>query len=1212
MKFKIIIFFLLGFILFNSLTYTHAQKRTVDGAGNETPDTTRPKDNQDSAKAARSFIADSMKAARAYALDSAKAARKYAADSAKDARAHLADSTAHARKAKSDSLQTARKRVADSSAAVRKYRDSKHYKDSVTRSRTGKANGVKTSRQAHLDSMQNARKHSTDSLSAFRKARTDSVKAVQKARSDSLAKIKKYKTSKRYADSVSIAKHDRLDSLHNRQKATRDSIATVRKHSLDSAKTVRKHVMDSTKTVRTKYMDSVKIVRKARADSFAKIKANKEKLAKAKEKKKEEANKFKLELKMKQKHEAWSNKSMLKKKWTPQRRLLQNSFTHYNYYFNANKKMEEAMLNMQRSRKENYDSIIGLYPFDPNRDSSLLSADMDSIIRKVSVGIQIHDPRVKWSNDMYLLLGEAYYYRGKYEEASIAFRYIISTDEEAKKKKMAKNGSSSSGSKSKEAPSIVEDEPSRLAFLKHKSVHNESILWLSRTYTEAHQVENSESVLSLLEADSKLPADLKGRVAVEKAFAYLTDNNQLEASKQLAIAVDDPNLPDWLRMRASFINGQLLQNMGEHKQAANSFEKTLTYYPKLEMDFYSRKYIAFNKLQGGEDVAEAMKPLKKVLNDGKYVSYYDQVYYVLGKLAVKANKPDEAITYFNKSIKTPKATKKQKALSFAALGDVYYSTTRYASAKMAYDSSAKYSGSSSKDANVAAVAQRSKVLADISGPMTVIHDQDSLLELSHMSKKAQEAVVRRAIGYLEKKRNDSIANVQNAGANSVAQAEAEGENQDQSGWYFGNSSLMQQGSADFKRKWGNRALTDNWRRNSGVPLASTSGSQEDNEVPEEVIPVEKGLPTEASLAARIPNTPKQKEQAVKLEEKAYIQLAKAYVKQLEDYAKATSALDTLDKRFPDHSQKEEELYLRYQIAIRQNKLDKAQAYSQELLNKFPNSQYASVLRPKQSEGKADMANTQKVNEYFDETYKLILQHQYTEALMRINIARKQYDDPVYKKRFTVAEAMSYAGTGDFNQADTVISGFLRANPADTLTSWASTVQNYIKEVRNGGQPSWLKDWHPVDSTMLAAKAKAARPRAPKPVVPPPPSDIPSAYVYDAKAEHYCIVVLPGLDSRTAQLKRGIKSFDDAKYGSVNLELLLDLFDIDQSVLLVKKFANEEQAKSYMSGLVTSDALYMQYKEAELKTFIISAVNYKKMLDDKDAKPYFSFYGSNYK
>ena len=544
-----------------------------------------------------------------------------------------------------------RKHFTDSTTVVRKYRSSKHFTDSVTHARNAKIKVLSQSRQAHMDSVTNARKQFTDSLTAIRKFRTDSIKTIQKRRSDSLAVIKKYRVSKRFTDSVSIVRHDHMDSIKAAQQTFRDSIAAVRKHTLDSTKTVRKHFTDSVKTARTKFTDSIKIVRKTRADSLAKVKADKEKLAKAAEKKKEDAMKLKLELKMKQKHEKWTNKSMLKKKWSPVRRATQNSFTHYNYYYNANKKMDEALLNMQRTKKENYDSLIGLYPYDPNRDSSLLKADMDSIVHKVSVAIQIHDPRVKWSNDLYLLLGEAYYYKGNYDNASSAFRYIISTDEAAKKKAAAASGHSHS----KDEPSIVEEEPkSRFDFLKHKSVHNESILWLARTFTESHQPENAESIMSLLESDAKLPADLKGRLAIERAFVFLAERNDLEASNQLAIAVEDDNLPVWLRTRAAFINGQLLQKMGDYTAAARAFERVLDFFPKLEMDFYTRKYIAFNELQAGNDVAMAMKPLKKVLNDAKYVTYYDQVYFVLGQLAVKANEPGRGSYLFYKKYKVTK------------------------------------------------------------------------------------------------------------------------------------------------------------------------------------------------------------------------------------------------------------------------------------------------------------------------------------------------------------------------------------------------------------------------------------------------------------------------------------------------------------------------------------------------------------------------------
>ena len=1249
MNIRIILFIILGFFIFNSLSYSHAVRITAEWDEDEMPDTTR-QSKADSIREAREHKADSLKQAREELTERIATARQHKADSIKTAKKHKDDSLAairkykagkhykdsvsrarnpksksvktpgsrtdslkEARQQKADSLQEARKQRTDSAAAVRKYHDSKHYKDSVTRARAKKTNSLKAARQAHMDSLKELREHTTDSLATARKGKTDSIKSVQKKRTDSLAAKKKYRESKRYSDSVAVRKHEHADSIKNVQKATRDRMASVRKHSLDSSKTIRKKSMDSLKTVRTKHMDSLKTVRKAKTDSLTKVKTDKEKLAKAKEKKKAEAQKLKLELKIKQKHEAWSNKSMLKKNWGPVRRLTQNSFTHYNYYYNANRKMDEALLNMQRTRKENYDSLIGLYPFDPNRDSSLMLADMDSIIRKASIGLQIHDPRVKWSNDLYLLLGEAYYYKGNYEYASVAFRYIISSDEEAKKKKA---GGGNSSFKSKDGPSILEDEKkSKLAFLKHKSVHNEAILWLARTYTEAHQPENAETVLSLLETDVKLPEDLEGRLAIEKAFAFLSENNLPGASKELAIAVEDENLPNWLRLRAAFLNGQILQNLGSYTEAANSFEQVIGYYPKIDMDFYSRKYIAFNRLMAGEDVDDAMKPLKNILHDAKYISYYDQVYYVLGQLATKAHEPDDAVTYYTNSTTTPKATRKQKALSFAALGDVYYSTSRYTNAKSAYDSAAKYSSAAAKDKTVIAAAQKGKGLEEISGPKKVIAEQDSLMALAAKSKKEQQAAVQRYLRYLHQKQEDSIKNAETASVATPLPTEPDGDkpSSDAANWYFGNATQMQQGSDDFKRKWGSRPLTDNWRRAASISAFSNNAGNGDEEAALVETP-DNGLPTEASLLARIPNSQAQKDLSARLEQRAYMLLAKAYVKQLEDYNMAVLTMDTLDLRFPNHNQKEEELYLRYQIAIKQNKLDKAQQYAQELVAKFPSSQYADILRPKKSESRDDANTNKTVGAYFDETYNLLLQHQYTEALMRIDVGKKQYSgNALYMKRFEVAEAMGNAGMGDYDKADTIITHFLKTNTADTLTPWATTVKEYIKQVRNGGKPSWYYDTIPAPKNTGIAKRgnTGATPKAGPTPPPPPPPDIPSIYSYHADSEHYCIIVMPGVDSRTAGLKQGIKKFDAKSDSTANLSLLFDLYNVDLGVFVIKKFPNASQAKAYMTAVLSSAAV-QDYKQGEVQAYIITAPNYRKMYAEKSVAPYVSFYNANYK
>src|SRR5690606_17278905 len=146
-------------------------------------------------------------------------------------------------------------------------------------------------------------------------------------------------------------------------------------------------------------------------------------------------------------------------------------------YFNADRKMDEALTNMQRMKKENYDTLIRLFPFDPDVDSTALPSDMDSIIHKASVGIEIHDPRTTWADALYLHMGQAYYYKDNYNEATTAFRYIISTNQQRKAKEQ-KDAAAKKKPVDKDVSIVETDEKKALDFLKHKSVNNEAVLWL--------------------------------------------------------------------------------------------------------------------------------------------------------------------------------------------------------------------------------------------------------------------------------------------------------------------------------------------------------------------------------------------------------------------------------------------------------------------------------------------------------------------------------------------------------------------------------------------------------------------------------------------------------------------------------------------------------------------------------------------------------------
>ena len=1167
---------------------------------------------------------DSLRQERQRVIDSTRASQKRILDSAREARTKY-----------NDSVKLARKHVTDSLATIRAYRESKHYKDSVATVRQNRLDSIKAERTAYNDSVRTERTRVLDSARAERTAALEAIRAVQKKRADSLAVIRAYKTSKRYKDSVAISRQQRLDSARIARQEFNDSLRTVRQRILDSATAARKHINDSLTLVRTQRADSLAKVRKERADSLAKKKEERERYKKSQEKKKEEKMELALKIKIEKKHKAWSNEKMLKKKWSLPRRVLQNTFTRYNYYFNAERKMDEALDNMQRMNRENYDSTIALFPFDPDRDSTKLASDMDSIIQKASLGIQIHDPRTKWGDDLYLLLGQAYYYKGDYENAETAFRYIISMNQQRKAKEQ-KEAARKDRKRSKEPVSVVEKEESgTLDFLKHKSVNNEAILWLARTYTEAHKEGEAESILDLLESDKNFSEQSKGRVALEKAYLNLGRDNYREASDQLTIVNADNELPDWIRMRAGYLNGQLLNEQGKYAEASTQFQNVIDLKPKIEMDFYARKNLAYNKMQEGGDQEEAMAGLKKMLNDGKYAPYYEQVYYILGRLAANNNRFDEAVDYLQKSISTPKSTKKQKALSFSSLGNVYYAKGDYANAKLSYDSASYLAKYASTDTIVTVAVKRAGVLDKVAYPTQVIREQDSLLALSNMSEKEQREIIRRYIRGLERAREDSIAAAENGTAPLVV-TDAEDIGNAGASWYFSNPVLMQQGLNDFKRKWGSRANVDNWRRGSktgGAIIAETQSQQDDEELAGFD---ENGIPTEMSLLAMIPATNEQKEAANKKIQKAYMDLSSAYVNDVNDFGRAKHTLDTFDKRFPASDNKAEALYIRYQLALKQGDLNLAQSLSEKIRTEYSGTKWAGMVGPVQDVTTSGLlaSNTPEAALYYDETYNMMMQRDYAALLPRVREAQKQYKDPVYANRFKIMEAIALAGSGQYDLADTMMRKFLTTNPNDSLKRWADAVLNFIKNnrpVNNVVASTDSTNSLPVNiltnpnGTANAPKAPPSN-NNPTPNIPPPanlntspsaasntsPTKPPTNYTYNSKAVHYYVFHFYKAESKAMGVRAALNDFNTFNYSSQKLKSNFEMLQPTQGIITVKSFPSAAAAKSYMSAVSKNKLILKEYKTSEYQAIIISEDNFLKMQKGRDVTSYLNFYKKNYK
>ncbi|HEY4876244.1 MAG TPA: hypothetical protein VIH86_11765, partial [Puia sp.] len=112
-----------------------------------------------------------------------------------------------------------------------------------------------------------------------------------------------------------------------------------------------------------------------------------------------------------------SEKTDIKKFKTP-RHFIQNTITHYNAFFNSNVKLNEILDRAKAQHRDDYSKLFSFYNYDL-QTTAKDKRELDSIILKANAAILNHDLRNDWIDNMYTLMGKAFYFSNKLDSAHI-------------------------------------------------------------------------------------------------------------------------------------------------------------------------------------------------------------------------------------------------------------------------------------------------------------------------------------------------------------------------------------------------------------------------------------------------------------------------------------------------------------------------------------------------------------------------------------------------------------------------------------------------------------------------------------------------------------------------------------------------------------------------------------------------------------------------
>src|SRR5690606_33394895 len=104
-------------------------------------------------------------------------------------------------------------------------------------------------------------------------------------------------------------------------------------------------------------------------------------------------------------------------------KLYHNIAARDNGFFLAREKMKEAEAEVAKSMVYDYNRPLAIFPV-PNETSGVTIGPMlEEVIKKASFPIQRHKTS-NWTDDSYILIGKARFYKGDFEDAIQTFKYV--------------------------------------------------------------------------------------------------------------------------------------------------------------------------------------------------------------------------------------------------------------------------------------------------------------------------------------------------------------------------------------------------------------------------------------------------------------------------------------------------------------------------------------------------------------------------------------------------------------------------------------------------------------------------------------------------------------------------------------------------------------------------------------------------------------------
>ena len=880
--------------------------------------------------------------------------------------------------------------------------------------------------------------------------------------------------------------------------------------------------------------------------------------------------------------------------------------TKYNVYYNANESFKKGYKRIEEAYAPDYSQVIPVFAVsDPSTKGSGTS-DMNKAVEKCEQAIQkrsmqkkpkkdyekMRDPKYvafynqeefnSYMDEVYMLMGKSKFHANDYLAASATFTYVTKH------------------------------------YTHDTRLVTQANIWKARAMKEMDWIYEADEILKRIEPEELDPttANLYNGAMAD----LLVTQKEYKAALPYLEKAAETEKDRTQRIRFLFVAAQIYQLLGDKDKAFTLYEKVIKANPSYQMSFNAK--IRETEVVSDKHSTESLvNRLQKMAKNKNNEDYLDQIYYAIGNIYLAKKDTAQAIENYLLSVEKSTRNGKEKAQTLITLGDLYYERPDYVQAQPCFSEASSLIDHKHNDYQ--RVSRLASVLDELVQNYNTYKLQDSLLILSTASKSDLTAAINRQIALIieeEKKERErrqkeyeeqkqlelEIENM------AVMDQRALGANQG-STWYFYVKSTVDKGKLEFRKKFGQRRLEDNWnRKNKAIAVfseeslsdmidmdalkledSSEEGSTETAEGENKQTVANEANPKRPEYYLKqIPFSDEQKKSAHEQLSEALFNLGVIYDEKLNDHERAFQAFEEFARRYPNDPRTADGFYCCYRIASKLGDTQLTDKYRDKLLTDYPNSKYAKILS--QPDFKLKLEKMKEVQDsLYERTYAASLNGQFNEVKENTAYMETNYPVSSLMPKFLLLNALSIGKTAGKDTFASALNNLLERYPTSDVSSMAKDILALINQ---GNKPEQGKS---IGGLMTLREENRKEEAAENGVVES------KGFTVSFDSPYIFAILIDTTKVNSNKLLYETATYNFTKFLIKDFDL-----DIKEGVLSVSGLDNYDEALWYINGVIADKGIQSLLYGTEYKYLLITPENLELIGKGYTIEQYEQFYKQN--